>query len=143
VTQKELRIPARPTNGKQPFPPELDGHNPNFLAMDVRHYGYLCGVSKSGRQTAEHSRNLRILTLDYAKGLVTLSIEDGYTPFCMAGNDLYYEIDIWNRTYEVTLGDHDWFDEEEYLELDEDDRTVAIIGFQHAIDFDQLSEVQP
>lgn len=130
MSKKELRIPARPTEGPQPFPPELDGFNPNFLELDVLHYGFLCGVAKPGRQAAEHGRNLRILTLDIAKGLVTLSIEDGYTPFCMAGNDLYYEIDLKARTYEVTLGDHNYFDEEEYLELDEDERTVGIIGFE-------------
>lgn len=125
-----LRIPGRPTEGPQPWPAEFAKCLPDFTALSTRRFGADYGVKKKPRDlSCENNYQLRILELDLKQGLVTLSAEEGYTPFTMAGNDLFLKISLKDRTYEVTLGDHNYFDEDEYNELDEDDRLVYVIPF--------------
>lgn len=125
-----LRIPGRPTEGPQPWPAEFANCLPDFTALSTRRFGADYGViTKPRNLSAENNYQLRILEMDLRQGLVTLSAEEGYTPFCMAGNDLILKISLKDRTYEVTLGDHNYFDEDEYNELDEDDRLVYIVPF--------------
>lgn len=126
-----LRIPAHPTDGPQPWPEELDGFTPDFMNLNTYSYGHYYGVKKPGRLAAENTRQLRPYAIDLS-GTYTFTIEDDYTPFTFQGNDLIFILDINARTYEVILGDNHNFDEEDYLELDEDDRTVAIFGFEGA-----------
>ncbi|MNQ11031.1 hypothetical protein D3C85_238860 [compost metagenome] len=127
-----LRIPARPTEGPQPWPEELDGFTPDFTNLNTYRYGHYYGVKKPGRLAAENTHQLRPFTLDLINGVVSFTIEDDYTPFTMQGCDLIITLDLNARTYVVTLGDNHSFDEEDYLELDEDDRTVAVFGFEGA-----------
>lgn len=139
MTQKELRIPARPTEGPVAWPEELDGFTPDFTKLNTYAYGHHYGVRERGRLAAENTRQLRPFKLDLQKGILVFTIEDDYTPFNFQGTDLIFTLDINARTYEVTLGDNHHFDEEDYLDLDEDDRTVAIFGFEGAFKDERAS----
>ena len=124
-----LRIPARPTVEPQPWPEDLTGFTPDFTNLNTYQFGHYYGITKPGRLAAENTHQLRPFTVDL-KGVYTFTIEDDYTPFSFQGGNLIFTLDITARTYEVTLGDNHTFDEDDYLELDEDDRTVAIFGFE-------------
>lgn len=129
---KALRIPARPTDHPQPWPEELDGLMPDFVNMTTERYGWEYGVKDIAKKfpKALNSYQWRIQELDLIAGKVTLTIEEDYTPFIMSGNELIFTLDLVNRTYDIGLGDHDFFDLDEYLETEEDERLVGIIPFK-------------
>ncbi len=132
---KELRIPAHPTEGPQPWPAELDGLVPDFANMTTERYGWEYGVKDITKKGAkpQNSYQWRIVELDLITGKVVLNIEEDYTPFLMAGNELVYTLDLNARTYEVDLGDHNYFDEDEYNETEEGERLVGIIPFKEPL----------
>jgi hypothetical protein len=130
VFQKELRIPAKPTNGPQPWPEDLDGYTPNFLQLNTFRFGQDYGT-KNARGACENTHQLRPLRIE-ALGVFVFSVEEDYTPYALGGDELLYVIDAINRTYEVKEADHFHFDEEDYLEMDEEDRMVVIFGFEGA-----------
>jgi hypothetical protein len=131
VFQKELRIPAKPTDGPQPFPEDLDGYVPNFQKLNTIRYGYGYGVKQPRKHAAENQHQLRPFIIQ-SLSVFVFSVEEDYTPFDLGGDELLYVIDVINRTYEVKEAEHFHFDEVEYLEVDEEDRMVVIFGFEGA-----------
>lgn len=126
--QKELRIPARPTEGPQPFPEELDGFIPNLQQLNTHYYG--CDynqVTKGGH--IGNAYQLRPHVIDI-KGVYTFITQLDEEAFAYWGIDLLYIIDVNNRTYEVKESEKFRFDEDDYLEIDEEDRMVVIFGFE-------------
>lgn len=123
----ELHIPAKPTTVPQLWPETLDGLSLDFTSFDVLHYGTRYN-EKCPRGSTGHTRNLRLLSAD-GNGVYVFSIEDDYTPFVLAGGELHYTLDVHSRTYMVSTSPDHFFDEEEYLETEETDRTVAIFKF--------------
>lgn len=129
--QKELRIEAKPTDGPQPWPENLDGCTPNFQKLNTVRYGYGYGVKQPRHLAPDNQYQLRPFAIQ-ALGVFVFSAEEDYTPYTFGGNGLLYVIDAINRTYEVKEADNFHFDEEEYLETDKEDRMVVIFGFEGA-----------
>lgn len=135
--QKELHIAAKPTDGPQPWPEHLDGCTPNFQHLSTFRYGNYYGV-KNARGSVDNTHQLRPFTIE-ALGVFVFSVEEDYTPFAFAGDELLFVIDAINRTYEVKESDGYHFDEDEYLDTDEEDRMVVIFGFEGAFKDDSAS----
>jgi len=108
---------------------------PDFPNMSTERYGWEYGVKDIVKKypKALNTYQWRIQELDLIAGKVVLTIEEDYTPFVMSGNELVYTLDLVNRTYDVTLGDHDYFDEDEYNETEESERLVGIIPFKEPL----------